>query len=238
MQGGNRDGDQDAGGHQRLSTFVAKEERGMYYWLLLIPVLALGYGFYTQFDRVRGMLRQDPVVEAEPTPVAAPVPAAPVAEPANRLHEPRAPSVEVPAPAAPAPTAVAPAPRPLRPLFSVPAEPVRARTAGKAGLVEALRSGELRLATAGDFGRWKTSHARSGGGNAGRDFNDHVAHMDAYVVQKDFEIPGGLAGAHAVVFLLEPRVPFPRGDAGHSPILDIDSGACIGATCRMLMPQE
>ncbi|MDR6841149.1 hypothetical protein [Pseudoxanthomonas sacheonensis] len=57
-------------------------------------------------------------------------------------------------------------------------------------------------------------------------------------MRKDFEIPAGLTGAHAVVFLVEPLVPFPRGDAGHSPILDVESGACIGAICRMLMSEE
>jgi hypothetical protein len=108
------------------------------------------------------------------------------------------------------------------------------RPSGKAGLVEALRKGELRLANAGDIGRWKTSHARNTGNSVGRSFDEHIRHMDAYLIEKDFEIPDDLYGAHAVVFVVQSRAPFPRGDAGHSPILDIDSGACVGALCSML----
>jgi hypothetical protein len=100
--------------------------------------------------------------------------------------------------------------------------------------VEALRKGELRLANSGDIGRWKSSHARRTGKGASRSFDEHVSHMDAYLVVKDFEIPDGLYGAHAVVFVVESRAPFPRGEGGHSPILDIDSGSCVGVVCPML----
>lgn len=240
MHDGNRDENQDATGRVRLRTREGNDRRGRYEWLLLIPLLALAYGFYTQFDQVRAMLAPDSVAVAEPDHPApiAPVPVASVPTPAAKIQEAPAESAESPAPVVPAPSAVVEAPPPLPVLFAAPAEPAGARTTGKAGLVEALRSGELRPATASDFNRWKTSHARNGGRNPGRSFDENAAHREAYVVRKDFEIPAGLSGAHAVVFLVEPLVPFPRGDAGHSPILDMESGACIGAICRMLMQEE
>ena len=237
MQGEGMDDNQDASGRARLRLIDEEEDRWRYHWLLLVPLLALGYGFYTQFDRMRDMFTPDPVVEVEPLPDPAPAPTASVpAAPALHVREAPRESAEPPVDVAPAPRAAAQEP-PLRALFPVPAEPpVRARTPGKAGLVEALRKGELRLATASDFNRWKSSHARNAGSDPGNSFDEHASHMDAYVIQKDFEIPGDLSGANAVVFLVEPRAPFPRGDAGHSPILDMESGACIGAICRMLMP--
>ena len=245
MHDGNRDEDRDATGRVRLRTMEGNDRRGQYEWLLLIPLLALAYGFYTQFDHVRAMLAPDTVAVAETPPDAAPIapvtvasvptPVAPTST--AKVQQALAVSAEPP-PVAPASSAAIPVPPPLPVLFAAPAEPVRARTMGKAGLVEALRSGELRPATASDFNRWKTSHARNGGGNPGRSFDENSTHMEAYVVRKDFEIPAGLTGAHAVVFLVEPLVPFPRGDAGHSPILDMESGACIGAICRMLMSED
>lgn len=245
MHDGGRDEDQDAAGRVRLRTMEGKDRRGQYEWLLLVPLLALAYGFYTQFDQVRAMLAPDAVAVAETPPDAAPTAPVPVASvptpvaPTPAAKIPQAPAVSAePPPVAPAPSAVVPAPPPLPVLFATPAEPMRTRTVGKAGLLEALRSGELRLATASDFNRWKTSHARNGGGDPGRSFDENSTHMEAYVVRKDFEIPAGLTGAHAVVFLVEPLVPFPRGDAGHSPILDMESGACIGAICRMLMSED
>ena len=244
MHDGNRDENQDATGRVRLRTMEGDDRRGRYEWLLLVPLLALAYGFYTQFDQVRAILAPDTVAVAETPPEAGsvaptvPVPVASVPTPAVKIQQAPAASVGAPVDVVPAPSAVVQAPPPLPVLFAAPTEPARARTTGKAGLVEALRSGELRPATASDFNRWKSSHARNGGGNPGRSFDENAAHMDAYVVRKDFEIPAGLSGAHAVVFLVEPLAPFPRGDAGHSPILDMESGACIGAICRMLMQEE
>lgn len=59
--------------------------------------------------------------------------------------------------------------------------------------------------------------------------------MTSYVIQKDFTIPDGLNGAHAVIFLLDTRVSYPRGNPGHSVILDLSTGACVGVTCSMLL---
>jgi len=245
MYDGNRDENRDASGRVRLRTTEGNEDRAQYGWLLLVPLLALAYGFYTQFDRVRAMLAPGATAVAEKPPVVAPIaPPGPVPVVPGRttlVKVQRAPAAS-PEPSIsidPPPDAVVSTPPPLSVLFSTPAaEPARARTTGKAGLVEALRSGQLRPATDADFSRWKTSHARNADGNPGRSLDVNPMHMEAYVVRKDFEIPAGLSGAHAVIFLVEPLAPFPRGDAGHSPILDMESGACIGAICRMLMQDE
>lgn len=137
-----------------------------------------------------------------------------------------------------APPTAAPLPR-IKPLYPVAtgAGPAAPGPAGKAGLVEGLRDGALRPATGADFARWK-SLAAAGGNPPARDFDDHVRMFDAYLVHRDFTMPGGLYGANAAVFLLEPGVPYPRGDAGHSAVLDLGSGACIGTLCGMLVSRR
>lgn len=46
------------------------------------------------------------------------------------------------------------------------------------------------------------------------------------------DLPPGLSGAHAAVFIVPPGVPLPRGPRGHSLVLDQGSGACLGWGCR------
>jgi hypothetical protein len=59
--------------------------------------------------------------------------------------------------------------------------------------------------------------------------------MDVFVVEKDVMVPGRLTGAHAVIFVLDAGKPFPRGDLGHSLVLDLPSGSCIGVTCGIML---
>ncbi|WP_407908150.1 hypothetical protein [Lysobacter claricitrinus] len=101
--------------------------------------------------------------------------------------------------------------------------------AGKAGLVDALRAGHLRLASDADLQDWiARSHQPVSVGRLR--FNGG----GTYVIVDDFTIPSGLTGADSAVFLLPRGVPFPRGDAGHSVVLDLSTGACAGVTCSML----
>jgi hypothetical protein len=140
----------------------------------------------------------------------------------------------------PAPDTAPAAPLPrIQPLYPVAtsAAPAAPGPAGKAGLVEGLRDGALRPATGADLARWK-SRAAAGGNPPARDFDDRLRMFDAYLVRRDFTMPGGLYGANAAVFLLEPGVPYPRGDAGHSAVLDLGSGACIGTLCGMLVARR
>lgn len=143
-----------------------------------------------------------------------------------------------PAPAAPPPVAeVADTARVEDMVVLMPVVPPRALAApsGEAGLVEALRAGHLRPATGGDLSRWASRWSQANGRSVPAVFGERSGHMTSYVIQKDFTIPDGLHGAHAVIFLLDTRVSYPRGNPGHSVILDMSTGACMGVTCSMLL---
>jgi hypothetical protein len=123
----------------------------------------------------------------------------------------------------------------IQPLYRVEVEPSQLppSPAGEAGLVDALRAGKLRPASDADFARWRTRYTAVNGRPPAADFGEHLRMMDAYLVQGDFVIPSGLHGAHAVVFLLDNGVAHPRGDPGHSIVLDLNSGGCLGTLCRV-----
>ena len=143
-----------------------------------------------------------------------------------------------PAPAAPLPVAeVVDTARVEDMVVLMPKDPPRALAApsGEAGLVEALRAGHLRPATGGDLSRWAARWSQANGRSVPAAFHERSGHMASYVIQKDFTIPGGLNGAQAVIFLLDTRVSYPRGNPGHSVILDLSTGACMGVTCSMLL---
>lgn len=129
------------------------------------------------------------------------------------------------APSASASAAPAPASAPA------PALPA----AGQAGLVEAIRKGVLRPGNSGDVAQWKYRYMATARQSLDRDFDEHIEHESIYVITGDFTIPSGLSGGNAVVFVLGSGVPFPRGDPGHSPILDINTGSCSGMICGMLL---
>lgn len=251
--------DQEDEGRSRTGVVSAGKEKPALAGLLMLAVALLGYGFYTRIDQARALLWP----AAEPGAQAAPAPALPPRRgariEATAAHPQAGQPIERPAPAtgagpqaaavaptpAPettvlepaavesAPTEPAPAPAPLSRLYAMPERSAQAPTPGQAGLVEALRRGDLRLATPADFNRWKAAHVRSGG-RLGRSFEERTGYIQGYVVRRDLVIPAGLNGANSVFFLLEAGAPYPLGEAGHSAILDLDSGACVGVTCRLL----
>lgn len=124
---------------------------------------------------------------------------------------------------------------------AAPAMPTMAPTVsrrfppGQAGLTEAVRAGVLRTGNSGDINTWKSAYTRKTGRSAGQQFDDRTRMMQVYVVTGDLTIPSGLSGANAVVFVLNRGAPLPRGNAGHSMILDVTSGSCSGATCGMAL---
>jgi hypothetical protein len=156
------------------------------------------------------------------TPSASSLPATPVAPP------PATAPAENPAPVERLVALTPKDPPPVRPA------PPPALT-GEAALVEAIRAGQIRPANGSDLSRWtlRWSEANRRGVPAG--FQERSASMNTYVIQKDFTIPAGLNGAHSVIFLLDTRVPYPRGSPGHSVVLDLSTGGCMGVTCRMLL---
>ncbi len=135
-------------------------------------------------------------------------------------------------------TAAPPAP-PLERLYPPSAAaPAAARVAtppGRAGLVMLVRSGVLRPASGNDLAKWKARYASSNPRPLGARFDEWTGHMPVYEIVGDVTFPDGLGGANAVVFLLGERAPYPAGDPGHSVILDLASGSCIGVTCGMLL---
>ncbi len=143
-----------------------------------------------------------------------------------------------PAPALPPPVAVAADTAGVEDMVVLmPKDPPSASTvpSGEAGLVEALRAGYLRPATGGDLSRWAARWSQANGRSVPAVFRERSAHMTSYVIQKDFTIPDGLYGAHAVIFLLDTRVSYPRGHPGHSVVLDLSTGACMGVTCSVML---
>ena len=164
----------------------------------------------------------------EPTmPAVAPVPAEPATvapQAAERVAvEPAAVVPAAPEPAAAA--SVVPVPVVIVPEVVVPE--------GRAGLVEAIRAGRLRPGSRADLERWLAAARASGQAVDPERLVDGV--MDVFVIEKDLTVPAGLSGAHAVIFVLDAGKPFPRGDLGHSLVLDVSSGGCIGLTCRMML---
>lgn len=158
-----------------------------------------------------------PAIAAPPAPATAP----PVAEAETPV---RVEQMLVLMPSEPPPAqAVSPAPQPASALT------------GEAALVEALRVGQLRPASGSDIARWAMRWSEVNGRGLPASFQERTGFMSSYVIQKDFTIPDGLTGAHAVIFLLDTRVPHPRGSPGHSVILDMSTGACMGVTCRMFL---
>jgi hypothetical protein len=160
----------------------------------------------------------------------------------------RLPDVQAPSPALPAPSPTSPqqalaAPPPkgvetpltLMPAAPPPAVPPPAPAApalsGDAGLIEGLRVGQLGLASGDDLSRWTLRWSEANGRGVPQRFLDVARRTKTYVIRKDFTLPDGLSGAHAVIFILDRHVPHPRGNPGHSAILDMTSGACAGALC-------
>lgn len=165
-----------------------------------------------------------PVMEAVPEVVQPPeVVEAPAVPPPQLPVESAAVEPERPAPQATVAEAVVP--EIVVPEIVVPE--------GRAGLIEALRRGELRPGSQADIARWATA-ARASGQSIETERLTGGA-MDVFVIEKDFVVPGRLTGAHAVIFVLDAGRPFPRGDLGHSVILDVPSGGCIGVTCGIML---
>lgn len=173
------------------------------------------------FSPLRGRLFAPPPPARMPeTPMPPPAPAPPQVAPAP----PAAPTVvETPLTLMPATPPAAPAAPPAPPALT-----------GEAALIEALRVGQLGMASGGDLSRWTLRWSEANGRGVPQAFLEHMRMMDMYVIRKDFTFPDGLNGAHAAIFILERGVPYPRGNPGHSGVLDMASGACRGASCHYL----
>ena len=97
---------------------------------------------------------------------------------------------------------------------------------------ESLRANLIRPGSLADVERFKSRYLAVNQQPVPRDFEDHISMMPIYVINTDFTYPEGLYGAHSVVFIIENGVPYPFGDPGHSQVLDMKSGTCLGRPCR------
>lgn len=101
-------------------------------------------------------------------------------------------------------------------------------------ITEALRANVLRPGNISDINSFKSRYRSANNRDLGKKFDERTRHMPVYVITSDFTFPRNLAGANAVIFILEKRVPYPNGDQEHSPMLDMNSGTCMGGICDML----
>lgn len=102
-------------------------------------------------------------------------------------------------------------------------------------LNEALRANLIRPGSSADIERFKSRYLGVNRKPVGSNFDDYIRIGSVYVITADFTYPEGLYGAHSVVFIIENRAPYPQGNPGHSQVLDMNSGTCMGITCRSLM---
>lgn len=112
-----------------------------------------------------------------------------------------------------------------------PVQQTPKRPSGEEELRLAMRAGVLRPGGPSDLDLWKRAFERHQRRKMPSEKWQYLSHMPAYRVTGDFEAPQGLNGAHAVVFVVPHGAPIPLGEPGHSLILDVDTGTCIGMTC-------
>ncbi len=212
--------------HSAKLTLEARGTTGALMWVaVIVLVTVIGLAL------LRDLLMPAPSQARKPSPDAS----AEASSVAPAVVMPPVPVVPAPVEATAEGTVPAESMMVLMPAEPLPAQPVSPALRGEAGLVEGLRVGQLRLANGNDFSRWALRWSEVNGRGLPAVFRERSGRESAYVIQKDFIIPEGLNGAHSVIFLLETKTPYPRGDPGHSMVLDLSTGACVGATCRTLL---
>jgi hypothetical protein len=111
------------------------------------------------------------------------------------------------------------------------------------GIQQAIALGLVRAATERDVEKYleayETFAAPSGstlalppiyGGQKPSNSTQRVLRRNSgYVILKNMRMPEGMGGAHAVTFILPPGVPYPKGELGHSILLNMNDGSCTGA---------
>lgn len=103
---------------------------------------------------------------------------------------------------------------------------------GQKGIDRLVEMGRLRLATQRDIDAWvEAASAPYRRFDPSMKVEAPFSGRGAYVVLGPMEVPGGLYGAHSVVFLVPDGVPMPSGNAGHSTIYMIKDGGCRGPSC-------
>ncbi|MBL8343915.1 MAG: hypothetical protein JNN03_00585, partial [Rubrivivax sp.] len=106
---------------------------------------------------------------------------------------------------------------------------------GLKGLDRLVKDGAIRLAVDEEVAAWVAGAAA----RLGQPLEKYRRAMDwrlgngqVYVVLKPFDLPEGLAGAHARTFILPPGVARPGGPQGHCTFLQMEAFQCLGVACR------
>jgi hypothetical protein len=105
-------------------------------------------------------------------------------------------------------------------------------------LNEALRGNQIRPGSKADIERFKSRYLTANQKALGQPFDDFTQWMPIYIITSDFTYPENLGGANAVVFIVDSQAPYPKGDPGHSPVLDMKSGNCVSRICDMVTREE
>lgn len=96
---------------------------------------------------------------------------------------------------------------------------------GRRGVQEALQQGYLRRASESEV---QDARGLMSGPNV-----ESVGASEAYVLTKAMVLPAGLAGGNGAgtLFIVPKGIALPRGDKGHTVIIDLNTRACISALC-------
>ena len=107
---------------------------------------------------------------------------------------------------------------------------------GTVGIKRLLREGALRPALRRELDAWHAAWLTAQGappvdnpsrhGNPNDKLGDQVL-----VVQRPFEFPKGLHGAHARRFIIPQGMHTPTGEPGHSTVMDWNTLSCCGSYC-------
>lgn len=102
--------------------------------------------------------------------------------------------------------------------------------AGQAGLLMLLRAGTLKPASAAELDAWMRRYVAAGE-DAPELMDRRLRALPVYTIQGEMQFPADLNDDHAAAFILDARVPYPRGSPGQSLILDMSTGTCLGTPC-------
>lgn len=115
----------------------------------------------------------------------------------------------------------------------------KAPLAGLPGLDDAEQKGSIRRATDADFEAWEKLVIAKRKEKGGKELPEVVggedstfmtyreAGLNAYVILKDFTFPEGLYGGYSAIFFLPAGVTAPKGNPGHSDVLNLADGTCL-----------
>lgn len=112
--------------------------------------------------------------------------------------------------------------------------------ADREGIQQAVSLGLLRVATERDVELYIESYNKFAAPQGRRlllptvygeetsynKMNTVLGHNNGYVILKNMRIPEGMGGANAVTFILPTGVPYPKGELGHSVLLNMNDGSC------------